>query len=423
MSFLAFGINHKTASVEIREQVAFASERLHDALQHVARLPGVNEVVILSTCNRTEIYCSLESTESSLPDLASWWGGFHQIDAGLIEANHFLLRDERCVQHIMRVAAGLDSMILGEPQILGQLKSAYTFAVEAETVGGALGRLFEQSFAVAKRIRTETAIGENPVSVAAAAVNMARQLFADFSDNNALLLGAGRTTELVARHLKQAGIRRLTIANRTLSRAQALAQDVGGHAALLGDVPDLLMDADIVISSTASSLPVLGKGAVERALKARKHRPIFMVDIAVPRDIEPQVAELDDVFLFTVDDLKQVIDENLKSRKEAANEAEQMVRAGSEAFLEQLRAAHAGDHLRRFRAHAEQLQQVELEKAMRALRAGAEGEQVLRNFSRSLTNKLIHEPTVAVRNAAASGDPDAGRHLLRLFGLDADSED
>ncbi len=423
MSFLAFGINHKTASVEIREQVAFESERLGEALRELVRLPGVNEAVILSTCNRTELYCSFDAGLQVAPDLGQWMVGFHRLDAELVDTNSFVLRDEACVRHILRVAAGLDSMILGEPQILGQLKSAYTSAIEAQTVGGPLGRLFEQSFAVAKRIRTETAIGENPVSVAAAAVNMARQLFADFSDNNALLLGAGRTTELVARHLKQAGIRKLTIANRTLARAQALAHDVGGHAALLGDLPDLLIDADILISSTASSLPVLGKGAVERALKARKHRPIFMVDIAVPRDIEPQVAELADVFLYTVDDLKQVIDENLKSRQEAASEAEEMVRAGTQAFLEQLRAAHAGDHLRRFRAHAEQLQQIELEKALRALRAGSNAEQVLRSFSRSLTNKLIHEPTVTVRNAAASGDPEAGRHLLRLFGLDSDSDE
>ncbi|MDX1451412.1 MAG: glutamyl-tRNA reductase [Oleiphilaceae bacterium] len=418
MSFLAFGINHKTAPVDIREQVAFDPEALEHALLAMRALPGVDEAAILSTCNRTELYCSYSA--ESAPDLLAWLATHHQLNPELIKQNSFVLRERKCVEHVMRVAAGLDSLVLGEPQILGQLKAAYAAAVDAETVGGALGRLFEQSFAVAKRIRTETAIGENPVSVAAAAVNMARQLFADFSENNALLLGAGRTTELVARHLKQAGIRKLTIANRTLARAQALAKDVAGHAALLAEAPDLLIDADIVISSTASSLPVLGKGAVERALKARKHRPIFMVDIAVPRDIEPQVAELDDVFLYTVDDLKEVIDENLKSRQQAASEAEQLVKEGATAFLEQLRAAHAGDRLRRFRTHAEQLQQIELEKALRALRAGGDAEQVLRSLSRGLTNKLIHEPTVHVRNAAASGDLEAGRKLLQLFGLDPD---
>lgn len=416
MSFLAFGINHKTASVEIREKVAFDLAKLDQALLQLMSQNGVNEAVILSTCNRTEIYCAgVSALDKS--SLQGWLAVFHGLNPQDLEASGFAFVDDEVVSHVMRVAAGLDSLVLGEPQILGQLKSAYASAVDAGSVGGPLGRLFERSFSVAKRIRTETAIGENPVSVASAAVNMARQLFADFSDNTALLIGAGKTTELVARHLQQAGVKKIRIVNRTLARAQELCNQVDGEAALLGDIPDFLFDTDIVISSTASPLPILGKGAVERAMRARKHRPIFMVDIAVPRDIEPQVAELDDVFLYTVDDLKKVIDDNLKSREQAASEAEKLVLEGSQAFLKDLRASGAGDVLKRFRSHAERLQKKELDKAIQSLNNGGDAEAVLRGLARSLTNKIIHEPTVQVRTAASHGRNDAGEWLLTLFGM------
>lgn len=417
MSFLAFGINHKTASVEVREKVAFDLQRLDAAYEALLSRNGVKEAVILSTCNRTEIYCSGDNA-LELSALQAWLADFHDVDPSSLQASSFAYHDENAVAHVMRVAAGLDSLVLGEPQILGQLKSAYASAMESAAAGGSLGRLLERSFSIAKRVRTETAIGQNPVSVASAAVNMARQLFADFSDNTALLIGAGKTTELVARHLKQAGIKKIMIANRTLARAQELSEQVEGEAALLGDIPDLLFDADIVIASTASQLPILGKGAVERAMRARKHRPIFMVDIAVPRDIEPQVSELDDVFLYTVDDLKQVIDENLKSRETAASEAEKLIQHGCAEFVQSLRAADAGDVLRRFRSQAENLQQAELEKALQSLRSGGDAEQVLKSLSRSLTNKLIHQPTVQVRQAASNGNNEVGDWLTTLFDLD-----
>ena len=419
MSFLAFGINHKTASVDIREKVAFDLGKLDNALQTLVQLDHVSEAVILSTCNRTEIYCAGHS-ELAETHLRTWLASYHEIDRDSIAACSFCYRDQDAASHVMRVASGLDSLILGEPQILGQLKAAFASALNAKSVGGQLGRLFEHSFAVAKRVRTDTAIGENSVSVAAAAVNMARQLFSDFADNTALLIGAGKTTELVARHLRQAGIKRILIANRTLERAQELAEMVDGEPALLEDIPDLLFEADIIISSTASPLPILGKGAVERALKVRKHRPFFMVDIAVPRDIEPQVGELPDVYLYTVDDLKQVIDENLKSREGAAQEAEAMIKEGSAHFMSQLRASSAGTVLKRFRAQAERLQQSELEKALSALRGGGDPEAILKGLSRSLTNKLIHEPTVQVRKAASEGRNEPGQWLLGLFGLAAE---
>jgi len=415
MSFLAFGINHKTASVDVREKVAFDVQRLDEALKALTLVSGVSEAAILSTCNRTEIYCAGE--ELSVDILLAWLADYHKTDLQGVVSSSFSFSDQAAITHVMRVASGLDSLVLGEPQILGQLKSAYTSALEAKTVHGPLGRLFEQSFSVAKRVRTETAIGENSVSVAAAAVNLARQLFADFADNTALLIGAGKTTELVARHLKQGGIKRLIIANRTLARAQELSRLVGGEAALLGDIPDLLKEADIVIASTASALPILGKGAVERALKFRKHRPFFMVDIAVPRDIEPQVSELSDVYLYTVDDLKGVIDENVKSREGAARDAEVMVQEGYESFVAKLRASGVGNVLKHFRRQAETLQKQEFEKALSALRGGAEAEAVLNNLSRNLTNKLIHEPTVQVRRAAEMGQDDKAEWLLELFDI------
>jgi len=416
MSFLAFGINHKTAPVDIREKVAFDVQKIGDALRSLIGVPDVAEAVILSTCNRTEIYCTGEQILDT-QRLFHWLAEFHNVDVVSIEACSFHYRDRDAVSHVMRVASGLDSLILGEPQILGQLKSAYASSVEENVIGGRLGRMFEHSFSVAKKVRTETAIGENPVSVAAAAVELARQLFGEFEQNNALLIGAGRTTELVAKHLRQAGVKKIVIANRTLARAQELSDQVDGEAALIGDIPDLLIESDIVIASTASALPILGKGAVERALKYRKHRPIFMVDIAVPRDIEPQVGELSDVYLYTVDDLKDVIDQNLKSREQAAEQAHSLVEEGSEYFMSQLRASGVSDLLRSFRAHAESIQQAESEKALNALKGGADPEAVIKNLSRSLTNKLIHTPTSLVRKSAEQGDEVAGTWLRTLFDL------
>lgn len=416
MSFLAFGINHKTAPVNVREQVAFDLQRLSEALVSIQGVNGVLESVIVSTCNRTEIYCA-GSEELSSAELLAWLSHYHNVELSSLSPCCFSYTDDDAIRHLMRVACGLDSLVLGEPQILGQLKSAYSSAVDAGAVKSQLSRLFDHSFSVAKRVRSETAIGENPVSVAAAAVNMARQLFSDFSDNIALLIGAGKTTELVARHLKQGGIKKIIIANRTLSRAQDLSDLVGGEAALISDIPDLLEQADIVITSTASTLPILGKGAVERALKVRKHRPFFMVDIAVPRDIEPQVGDLADVYLYTVDDLKGVIDESLKSREGAALEAEEFIYQGCEDFLSRQRVTGVGDALKRFRSQAEMLQQRELSKSLNALKNGANPDVVMAQLARSLTNKLIHEPTVQVRRAAEEGSHHKAEWLLDLFGI------
>ena len=302
---------------------------------------GIDELAILSTCNRTELYGFAPQVGSWIA-CCSWLADYHDLPLADIEPYSYFHQQDAAAQHVMRVASGLDSMVLGEPQILGQLKSAYAVARDADTLGRYLERLLQHSFAVAKQVRTETAIGQNPVSVAYAAVNLAQRIFADLSETRALLIGAGNTIDLVARHLQQNGVKDMVIANRTLQRAREVAENFNAQAVLLSDIPEQLVNADIVVASTASQLPILGKGAVERALKQRKHRLIYMVDIAVPRDIEPEVGELPDVYLYSVDDLEQVIQENIRSRQEAAAQAEHIVTAGVDSLMRQLRALDAG---------------------------------------------------------------------------------
>ncbi|WP_067866569.1 glutamyl-tRNA reductase [Neptuniibacter marinus] len=404
MALLALGINHKTAPVEVRERVAFAPELLSDAMLAARDFACLKEIAILSTCNRTELYCSAGIEGSRA--LLEWLGEYHNLDSNELQKCSYAFWDEEAARHMMRVASGLDSLVLGEPQILGQLKSAYSLSQEHGHVGAELGRLFQQTFSIAKQVRTDTAIGENPVSVAYAAVSLAQHIFANLNNSKALLIGAGETIELVARHLSQAGVKNITVANRTLSRALSLAEEFEGQAILLGDIPDALAEADIVISSTASQLPILGKGAVEAALKRRKHRPIFMVDIAVPRDIETQVSELDDVYLYTVDDLKEVIEENQRSRENAARQAEEIVESGAHEFMSQLRSLEAVDLLTAFRGQAEAVRDQELEKALKQLASGKPADEVLQMLARGLTNKLLHHPTIQMRKASAEGRTD-----------------
>ena len=356
-------------------------------------------------------------------EVLAWLANYHQLSLEELRACAYIHADDEAVRHMMRVASGLDSMVLGEPQILGQLKSAYAVAREAGTVGPLLGRLFQATFSTAKTVRTDTAIGENPVSVAFAAVSLAKQIFADLHRSQALLIGAGETISLVARHLHDQGIKRIVVANRTLERASNLAEQFGAHAVLLSEIPDELVNSDIVISSTASQLPILGKGAVERALKLRKHKPIFMVDIAVPRDIEPEVGELDDIYLYSVDDLHEVIEENLKSRQGAAQLAEDLVLVGAEEFMLRLRELAAVDVLKSYRQQAERLRDDELAKAQRLLANGSAAEEVLLQLARGLTNKLLHAPSVQLKKLSAEGRLDALAMAQELFALNEGSTD
>lgn len=416
MAFLALGINHKTASVDVRERVAFTPEQLVEALQQLCRVTPSREAAILSTCNRSELY--LEQEQLEVDAVLAWLANYHQLSLDDLRACAYVHQDDSAVRHMMRVASGLDSMVLGEPQILGQMKSAYAVAREAGTVGPLLGRLFQATFSTAKQVRTDTAIGENPVSVAFAAVSLAKQIFSDLHRSQALLIGAGETITLVARHLHEQGVKRIVVANRTLERASSLAEQFGAHAILLADIPQELASSDIVISSTASQLPILGKGAVERALKLRKHKPIFMVDIAVPRDIEPEVGELDDVYLYSVDDLHEVIAENLKSRQGAAQAAEELVAVGADDFMLRLRELAAVDVLKAYRQQAERVRDEELGKALRLLGNGADPAEVMAALARGLTNKLLHAPSVQLKKLSAEGRIDALTMAQELFALD-----
>ncbi|PWW16002.1 glutamyl-tRNA reductase [Pseudidiomarina tainanensis] len=408
MTIFALGVNHKTASVELRERVAFSPEQLHSALPALREQTGVQEAVIVSTCNRTELYCH---GEASLDLLTGWLAGYHGIPLQQLREHSYGYQDGAAIAHLMAVASGLDSLVLGEPQILGQVKQAYQFARNQTSVGSVLERLFQQTFRVAKTVRTETKVGENAVSVAFAAVNLARQIFAELPESNVLLVGAGDTAELVAQHLTEHGVKHLMVANRTLTRAATVAEQFGGHAHTLGELQDLLPKADIVISSTASPLPIIGKGLIEHALKQRRRQPMLLIDLAVPRDIEAQVNELADAYLYTVDDLQGIITENLRNREEAAAEAQGIIQEHCDAFLAWLRQLSHVDVIRDYRQRIEAMAAEQLQRAQKQLAAGKDADAVLSEFSQRLTRQFLHQPTRLMRAAGATGD----QHTLALF--------
>ncbi len=423
MSLLLVGLNHETAPVSVRERVSFAPEQLPEGLRAACTLPGISEAVILSTCNRTEIIVATGEDPACAAALGKWLEAFRALSPGELAANLYSLEGPEAMRHLVRVASGLDSLVMGEPQILGQFKTAVGEARRAGTVGSELGRTMEQVLALAKRVRTDSGIGQNPVSVAFAAVRLARHIFDDFSQTTALLIGAGEMIGLVARHLKEAGVPRLIIANRTVARAEQVAAEHGGEAIALAQIPEHLARADIVVSCTASQLPVLGKGAVEQALRVRRRKPMFMVDIAVPRDIEPQVSELRDVYLYSVDDLRQIIDDNLRAREQAAGKAEIIVAEGVEGWLRGQRGLDAVGTLRDYRSQAERLRDQELERALKSLRTGADPEEVLTQFGRNLTNKLVHGPSIELRRAGEEGRHELLDWARRLLGLGHHGDD
>ncbi|NOQ94068.1 MAG: glutamyl-tRNA reductase [Methylophaga sp.] len=415
MQLVAYGINHTTAPVHIREQLAFNAEVLPVALASLQQCSGVVESVIISTCNRTEVYCHIADDHED--NVCEWLHDFHKQSAGSL--NEFIYRhqDHDVIRHLLRVSCGLDSMVLGEPQILGQIKTAYSQALHAKTVGKSLGRLFQHSFTVAKQVRTDTAIGSSPVSVAFAAVSLAKQIFSNLADSTALLIGAGETIELAARHLHDNGVGQIIIANRTIERAHTLAEQVNGFAISLSEMPNHLAEADIVMSSTASQLPILGKGSVERALKQRKRKPMFMVDIAVPRDIEPEVGTLEDVYLYCVDDLHDIIEENLQSRRDAALQAEEIIDSQVEHFIGWLRTQDAVPVIKAIRERAEEESNHLLEKSLKQLEQGVPADQILNDLARTLTKKLLHEPSRQLRQSGFNTDNNLIEAARSLFNI------
>lgn len=413
MTILALGVNHKTASVEVREKVAFAADELEMALQSLTQLGHVSESVIFSTCNRTEVYCHLE--EGDLTPVIEWLADFHQVPATELTPYLYQHADEQAVNHLMAVAAGLDSLVLGEPQILGQVKQAYQHAKQAGTVGTIFERLFQSTFAIAKDVRTHTEVGQNAVSVAFAAVSLAKHIFANLSSAKVLLVGAGETAELAARHLSEQGVAQMMIANRTRARGEALAAAVNGEAHSLNDLHDLLPQADIVISSTASPLPIIGKGLVEKAVKQRRHQPMLLIDLAVPRDIEEQVGDLDDVFLYTVDDLQSIVSTNRQQRESEADVARVMIAEQAASFAAWLRGLNSVDLLRRYRQSHQTVSELAVQRALNGLAAGKKAEDVVTELANRLTNTLMHTPTRAIQEAGRSGDLTALAAFQKLI--------
>jgi glutamyl-tRNA reductase len=416
MPFNVLGLNHKTAPVALREKVAFSEERLLTALRMLRQEAGVAEVVILSTCNRTEVYWS---GSASGAELSNWLERHHGNNLNLAPSL-YVHQEQRAVEHAFSVASGLDSMVLGEAQILGQLKDAYRAAQEAGSTGPSLNKLFQAAFSAAKRVRSETRIGENAVSIASATVSLARRMYSDLSAHTVLMVGAGDMNALTARHFMSAGVKRLVIANRTLGRAQALAAELKAHAVGLKDLDQELAQADIVITCTASAVPLITRSAAEAAIRARRRRPIFMVDLAVPRDIDPAVADLEDVYLFSIDDLQQLIDENRQQRVVAAGGARLVIDEEVARFLTESRAQDAGPAIRALRQQADGIRSHTVEQARRLLAAGKSADEVIDYLANTLTNRLLHTPTQALRQAAELEDTALAEAVTRLLIEDRD---
>jgi len=417
MPLQILGLNHNTAPLELREQVVFAGDEIPRALSELKALQGVEEAVLLSTCNGTECYVIGE--EVGRERLRDWLHDDRKLNDAFAESL-FTLNEEEAIRHIFRVACGLDSMVLGEPQILGQLKDAYRHAQEAETLGSRLSRLLQHTFAVAKKIRTDTEIGTSPVSVAYAAVHLAQQFFAGFKKHTALLVGAGTTIELVARHLTGRGIGRLFVANRSIERAQAVASEFGGFALPLSEIAGTLPEADILITSTAATEPIITRKQMEVAIKARKHKPVFAVDIAVPRDIEPEVGELSDVYLYTIDDLDKVILEGQGNREAAAVEAQRLLDEEIARYASIERSKEVAPIIASIRETSEATRKEIAAKARRRLAKGESAEEAIEFATAALMKKMLHKPSVALRKAGETSDHDLIDSARRIFGIDDD---
>lgn len=416
MSLVTTGLNHLTAPVALRETVAIGPEQAPDALAALRAEPGVEEALILSTCNRTELLCAVQQGAESQP--AIWLYRHHGLTPGKLDEFLYHYREQAAVRHLFRVACGLDSMVLGEPQILGQVKDAWQVAHQAGTLGKSMDRLLQNTFATAKQVRTETRIGAHSVSVALIAIRLAEQLFADLADSRVLLVGAGDTVELAARHLAERQVGHLVIANRSISHAAELAERHGGYAAALDDLPHLLTEADIVLSSTASPEPLIHRAMVAEALVRRRHKPMFLIDLAVPRDIDPSVAGLDDVFLYGIDELRQLAEENLRLRQDQARAADSIVDLHVERHMAWRRTLDQDSPLLAIRHQAESVRDLALTKARTDLANGRPPDEVLEQLAHNLANKLLHKPSASLRIAALAGDTDLLATAARLYQLD-----
>ena len=419
MPLQILGLNHNTAPVEIREQVVFSGDDVARALASLSALPGVDEALLLSTCNRTEFY--VISDDNGRSHLRDWLQADRALDPSFADSL-FTLDDDAAIRHIFRVACGLDSMILGEPQILGQLKDAFRYAQDASTLGQQLSRLMQHTFAVAKKIRTDTEIGSSPVSVASAAVSLANQFFAGFSKHTALLVGAGVTVELLAKHLSSRDIGRLFVANRNIDRAHELATRFGGFALPLSEIEGTLPEADILISSTASPDPVIRLDHMKSAIKARKRKPIFAVDIAVPRDIEDGVGDLEDVYLYTIDDLDKVIQQGQGNREAAALEADKLLDDEIRRYQSIERSKRAVPVIAALREKSQLIRDEVNAQAVRRMARGESASDAVEYATAALMKKMLHGPSVMLRKAGEDSDEDLIDAARTLFDLDTDEQ-
>jgi len=407
MALYTLGLNHQTAPLDVRERVAFTPDAIGHALRDLIARPKVKEAAILSTCNRTEVYVHGAEPQP----VVEWLEEFHHVPRDAFAPYVYTLPREKAVAHAFRVASGLDSMVLGEPQILGQMKQAVRHAESAGSLGLVLNRLFQRTFAVAKDVRSQTDIGSASISMAAAAVKLAERIFPSIADERLLLIGAGEMIELAATHFAARQPKTITVANRTMERGEALADRFGAGAITLTELADRLAQFDIVVTCTASTLPILGKGLLERALRERRHAPMFIVDLAVPRDVEPEAAELDDLFLYSVDDLSAIVKDNLQIRKEAVVQAEQMIAEQTDHFLQWLEGRAVVPTITAISGHHDALRTAELERARRMLANGEPPDRVVESLARGLTNKLLHAPLSALNQA---GDAERAE-LIALF--------
>jgi glutamyl-tRNA reductase len=417
MSLFTLGLNHQTAPLDVRERIAFTPDALGHALRDVLARPKVKEAAILSTCNRTEVYIRADEPAP----VARWLEEFHRVPADSLSPYLYTLPRERAVTHAFRVASGLDSMVLGEPQILGQMKHAVRQAEAAGTLGLVLNRLFQRSFAVAKDVRTHTDIGSASISMAAAAVKLAERIFPSIAREHVLLIGSGEMIELAATHFAARGPKSITIANRTLERGRQLADRFGADAITLTELPERLPEFGVIVTCTASTLPILGKGLLERVVKARRHAPIFIVDLAVPRDVEPEAADLDDVFLYSVDDLSNIVKDNLQIRKESVLQAEAMIATQADGFVRWLEGRTVVPTITALQGHLDALRAAELERARKMLASGSPPGDVLELLARGLTNKFLHAPTHALNKAGLAERAELVAMFEKIYQLPYDA--
>lgn len=413
MRLFALGINHHTAPLSVREQFAFDPGQLPQALIELTHAEPVREAAILSTCNRTELYCATNDPDAA----ARWMAEYHRLPPGELKPYLYTLPQGDAVRHVFRVASGLDSMVLGEPQILGQMKAAARTAEEAGTLGALLHKLFQRTFAVAKEVRSTTAIGANIVSMAAAAVHLTERIFETVGEQNVLFIGAGEMIDLCAAHFGAQQPRRMTVANRTLERARTIAERWGGDTMRLDEIGERLASYDVVVSCTASPLPIIGLGMVERAVRARRRRPIVMVDLAVPRDIEEEIARLDDIFLYTLDDLAAIVESGVESRQAAVIEAESIITSRVATFLQWVDARDAVPIIRALRDAGDRARRTELDRALKMLARGDEPDKVVEALSHALTNKLLHLPTQSLSTGDATTRAEMAALISRIYHL------